>query len=96
MLPVLHLDPILRPAALIGPVAALAHQPLKPHVAGGAKQVRPDLALLERSDEDAVWPAHQQAGEVGLVLRQRQAAQIVAIKRQDVEGVELNLVVPSE
>src|SRR6516165_4490454 len=54
MLPVLHLHPILRPAALIRPVAALRHQSLQSHVAGGAKQARTDLTLLEGRDEDAV------------------------------------------
>jgi hypothetical protein len=31
-------------------VPPLRHQTLKPHPAGGAKQIRPDLALLERRD----------------------------------------------
>ena len=66
MLPVLHLEPMLRPAALIWPVATLRHESLQPHAAGGARQVRPDLALLERRDKDAVRPARQQAGEIGL------------------------------
>src|SRR6516225_8758222 len=57
MLPVLHLHPILRPAALIRPVAALRHQSLQSHVAGGAKQARTDLTLLEGRDEDAVRSA---------------------------------------
>ena len=78
MLPVLDLDPILRPAAVLWPVAALRHQSLKPHAAGGAKQVRADLPLFERRHEDAVRPAHQQAGEVGLAQGQRQIPQIVA------------------
>ena len=38
---------------------ALRHQSLQSHAAGGAKQVRPDLALLERRDKDAVWPPRQ-------------------------------------
>jgi hypothetical protein len=56
-----------------------------PHVAGGAEEVGADLALLERRGEDAVWLPRQQAGEVGLAQRQRQAAQVLAIEREDVE-----------
>ena len=92
MRPVLHLDPMFRPASLIRPIPPLRHQTLQSHPAGGAKQVRPDLALLERCHEDAVWPSRQQAVEVGLAHRQRQGAQIVTIERQDVESVELDLV----
>jgi hypothetical protein len=44
MLPVLNLDPILRHAALIWPVAALRDESFEPHVAGGAEEIRPDLA----------------------------------------------------
>ena len=42
------------------------------------------LALLERRDEDAVRPPRQQAGEVGLAQGQRQAAQVIAVEREDV------------
>jgi len=76
MLPVLHLTQCLdRPA-----------QALKPELTRLAKQVRPDLALLERRHEDAVRPARQEPREVRLANRQRQPAQIVAVERQDVEG----------
>ena len=37
VLPVLHLHPVLRPAALVSTVAALRDQALKAHVAGGAE-----------------------------------------------------------
>jgi hypothetical protein len=74
---------------LIWPVAALRHQSLQSRAAGGAKQVGPDLTLLERHDEDAVRPARQRTGEVGLAQGQRQRGQVVAIERGDVEGVEL-------
>ena len=50
MLPVLHLDPVLRPAALIRPVAALRHQAFEAHLAGSAEEVGTDLALFERPD----------------------------------------------
>jgi hypothetical protein len=40
------------------------------------KQVGSDLSLLERRD---VRPARQEAGEIGLSHRQRQAAQVVAV-----------------
>jgi hypothetical protein len=32
---------------------------------GGPKQIRPDLTLFERCDEDAVRSARQQAVEIG-------------------------------
>jgi hypothetical protein len=72
VLPVLHLDPMLRPAASIGPVAMLRHQTFEPHVARCAKEIRADLAALERADEDALGPARQQAFEVGLAQVERQ------------------------
>jgi len=59
MLSVLDLSPVLRPAALIGPVAAFRHQPLQSHVAGGAEEIRSDLALLERIDEETLRPESQ-------------------------------------
>src|SRR6478752_7742953 len=48
MLAVLDFDPVLRPTCLIRTVTPFRHQTLKAHVAGGAEQVRPDLATLER------------------------------------------------
>ena len=54
MAPVLHLDPAVEPAAAVRALAVLRDQPLQPHQAGVAKQVRPDLALLERRQVDAV------------------------------------------
>jgi len=47
VLPVLDLDPVLRPPGLIGPVAMLRDEALQPELASLAKQVRPDLALFE-------------------------------------------------
>jgi hypothetical protein len=52
-----------------------------------------NLALLERCDEDAVRPARQEALQVGLAHRQQQPAQVIALKSEDVEGVELDLVI---
>ena len=68
---------MLRPASLIGPVAALRHQAFKAQAAGGTEQVGADLTLLERIDEDAFRPACQQPPKVGLAERQRQFAQSV-------------------
>jgi hypothetical protein len=62
----LHLDPVRRPPAAIWPIAPLRHQTLQPHIAGGAKEIRPDLALFERRHEDPVRAARQETGEVGL------------------------------
>ena len=50
----------------------LGDQPLQPHQAGVAEQVRTDLALLERRQVDAVNAARQQPRQVGLAHRQRQ------------------------
>ena len=51
---VLHLDPVLRPASLIRAIPPLRHQTFKTRVAGRSKQVWPDLARLERRNEDAI------------------------------------------
>ena len=84
---------MLRPPRLIGPVPSLAHQPLKPQPAGGAKQIRPDLAALKRIDEDAFGPARQQAFEVGLAQMQRQLVQVIVGLDQDIKRAELDFVV---
>ena len=42
---------MLRSAGLIGPVAALRYQTLKPHAAGSLKEIRTDLAVFERPAE---------------------------------------------
>jgi hypothetical protein len=57
---------MLRPSSLIRTVAALRHQTFQSHAAGRSKQLRPDLALFERRDEDAVRSPRQQASKVGL------------------------------
>jgi len=46
---------------MIGPVTPLRDQAFQPHVAGRPEQVRPDLALLKRSDEDAVGRTREEA-----------------------------------
>ena len=43
MLSVLHLYPVLRPTGMIRAITALAHEPFEPHLARGAKEIRPDL-----------------------------------------------------
>jgi hypothetical protein len=53
MLPVLHLDPAIEPAAA---VAVLADQALQPHPAGMPEQIGTDPALLEWRRVDAVRP----------------------------------------
>jgi hypothetical protein len=65
MFPVLHLDPVLRPASLIRSIAALRHQPSSPilHAARNSsrqKQLWTDLTGLERGDEDPVRSAGEQ------------------------------------
>ena len=44
----LHLDPAIEAATTISAVPVLRDQPLQPHQAGVAKQVRTDLTLFER------------------------------------------------
>jgi hypothetical protein len=74
MLPVLHLDPAIKPAGTISTVPVLGDQPLQSHQAGVAEQVRADLALFERRQMDAVdtargYQAELSAGEDGDCLR---------------------------
>jgi hypothetical protein len=77
----------------IGTISPLTHHALEAHIARGPKQVWSDLALLEVSNENAVRAAAQQLRQVGLAHGQRQAAQILAVERQDVEGVKLDFFV---
>ena len=86
MLSVLHLYPVLRPTAMIRAITALAHQPFEPHLARGAKEIRPALAALERIDDDALGPAREQTLKADLPKVQRQLAQVVVAFHEDVEG----------
>jgi hypothetical protein len=52
MLPILHLDPAIEPVGAIKAVAVLGVT-LQPHQAGMAKQLRTDLAGLERRGMNA-------------------------------------------
>jgi len=72
MLPLLDLDPVPEPASAIGVLAVFGERALQSHQAGMAKQVRPDLALLEIGKEDAVDAPRQKPGEAGFAHRQRQ------------------------
>jgi len=45
-------------------IAMFRDEALQPHVACSTEEVRPDLAPLERIDEQALRPARQQAFEV--------------------------------
>ena len=67
----------------VRPVPALRHRALKPELTRPAKQIRPDLALLQRRNEDAVRPPRQEPRKVGLAHRQREAAQIVAVQNSE-------------
>ena len=71
----------------------LGDQTLKPHAAGSLEQLRPDLALLERRHEDPLGPSPEKLREVGLAQVQRHPAEVVAVIRKAVEGVQLGLVV---
>jgi hypothetical protein len=92
---VLDFDPVIRPSGTIAAICTFRDQALKSHVACGLEQVGADLALLERRREDAVGVAREQAREVGLAHGERQPAQVVAVEREAVEGVELHLNVVS-
>src|SRR5207245_4055208 len=89
----LHLDPVRRGAGAIGPLAMFRYQALKPEIAGLPEQVRADLALFELANANPLRPPCQQPRQVVLSKVQRQFPQIVAIQRQDIERVELNLVI---
>lgn len=93
MLPVLDLDPVVASAEPVRSPAVLRHQAFQPHAAGRTEQLRTDLALLERRHEDALHPAAEDLRQVVLAKVQRQLPQVVAIERQDVEGVELDVIV---
>jgi hypothetical protein len=56
---VLHLNPVVAATRAVGSIAAFRHHALQSHVAGGAEEIRSDLTLLERADEDSVRPARQ-------------------------------------
>jgi hypothetical protein len=60
-----------------------------------AEQVRANLALFEVADEDAFRPPGQQPRESVLAQMQRQLAEVVAVERQNIEGVEHHLVIVS-
>ena len=57
------------------------------------EEVRPDLARLDRCGVDAFAAVAQQSGKVGLAEREREAAEVVAVSGEHVEGVELHLVI---
>jgi hypothetical protein len=46
-----------------------------------AEEIGANLALLERRDKDAVRPAAEEAGQVGLAQGERQGADIVAVEQ---------------
>jgi hypothetical protein len=54
---VLDLDPVVAATRAVGSIAAFRHYTLQSHVAGCAEEIGSDLTLLERADEDSVWPA---------------------------------------
>jgi len=51
MLPVLHLDPVLRSPATVRPIGAFRNQALEPHVAGRAEEIGSDLGVFEVGEE---------------------------------------------
>jgi len=67
------------------------NQPLEPELASLAEQIRADFALLEGCEEDPVWPACEQSGQVGFAKAQWQLAQVITVEREAIERVKLNL-----
>ena len=75
MPPVLRLDPAIEPTRTIGALPMFRDQSFEPHhQAGMAKQIRTDLALLERREVDAVDAPCQQPVKVGLAHAQGKLA----------------------
>jgi stress response protein YsnF len=58
-----------------------------------ARPSSPNLQACRNRNENVLRSPRQQPRQVGLAQVQRQLAQILAIKRQDVEGIELHLVI---
>ena len=90
---VLDLDPVPELAAAVGALAVLGNHALQSQQAGVPEKVRPDLALFEVAQEDAVDAPRQHPGEIGLAQLQRQFADVLAVADQDIEGVELDFVI---
>lgn len=84
---------MVAPAGSVGALTVLRDQPFEPHAARRVEQAGPDLALLERRHEDALWPPAQQLRQVGLAHEQGQAGEVIAAECEAVEGVELDLVI---
>jgi hypothetical protein len=68
-------------------------RPIVPNAPTKLGHPQNQLRTLERRDEDALGPPVQQLGEMVLALEQRLITEVIAIKRHDVEGVELSVVV---
>jgi hypothetical protein len=92
MTSVLDLDPVGRSAAAVGTITALGDDAF-PNLQAARNRSGPISPWLEVADENALRSARQQTGQIGLAHGQRQLPQIVTIKRQDVEGVKLDLMV---
>ena len=93
MLAVFYLHPIWRRAGTIWPVSTFRNQALQPELAGFPKQVRPDLALFEWSDEDALTATGQEPRQIGFAHRARKLPHVIAVASKHVKGVELNFVI---
>jgi hypothetical protein len=67
------------------------NQPLEPEFASLAEQIRADFALLEGCEQDPIGAPCQQPGEIGFAQVQWQFAQIIAVEREAIERIQLNL-----
>jgi hypothetical protein len=68
-------------------------QTFKPEFTCFAKQLRPDLALLEIGYENSIRAAGQQPGQIALAHSERKFPQIIAIEHQGIERVKLHFLV---
>jgi hypothetical protein len=65
----------------------------EPHIASRPKQVGTNLALFKGSDEYSFRASSQKPRQICLPQAQGQRAQVITIKRKNVESVELYLVI---
>ena len=89
MFAVLHFDPVGRAAAAVRAISRLRDKALEAKLAGFAEEVGTDLALLERRDKHAVRTTSERPCKIGFAHAERQGSEILAVERENIEGVEL-------
>lgn len=89
---VFDLDPFAS-AGAVAPRLMLGENPLEPHTAGRCEEFGPDLAPLERRNENTLSATSQELVELTLAVEERQIAQMLAADEDQVEGVKLGFLV---